>query len=237
MSSFYKYEMHLHSAACSACAFSDSREYVDAALDRGFAGMVFTNHFYHGNTEVSRYKTWEEFVGAFRDDYLRAKEYGDRMGIDVLFGIEEVYEAGKEILIYGIEPETLVECRDFLDRNVYEIADWVRKNQGYVVCAHPFRERDYIPDPYTPPDPAFMDAVEVYNYENSAEMNRKAEEYAKLHGLPGISGGDVHRAFKFGNSGLAFPKRIRTNRELVAALKAEDYKLIRNGEIDWRSLS
>lgn len=227
----YKYEMHLHSSACSACAFSDSIEYIGAALENGYSGMVFTNHFYHGNTEVSRLLPWREFVSVFRDDYLRAKEYGDRMGVDVLFGIEEVYEVGKEILIYGISPEDLMECPEFRDMNVYEMSDFVRERGGYVVCAHPFRVRDYIPDPYKVPDPAFMDAVEIYNYHNEEEMDLMAEAFALENHLPGIGGGDIHHIRKFGFSGLAFDRRIHNNKELVDALKNESYKIIRNGVI------
>lgn len=227
----YKYEMHLHSSGCSACAFSDSRDYVDAALENGYSGMVFTNHFYHGNTEVSRRLPWKDFVGAFRDDWLKAKEYGDEKGIDVLFGIEEVYEpgSGKEILIYGITPEDLIRCPEFQYMNVYQMSAFVRNLGGYVVCAHPFRVRDYIPDPYTAPDPEFMDAVEIYNYFNSEEDNRKAVEFAELHRLPGISGGDIHRTCNFGHSGLAFYERIHTNEQLVDALKKGRYQLICNG--------
>lgn len=227
----YKYEMHLHSSGCSACAFSDSIEYVDAAIANGYSGLVFTNHFYHGNTEVSRLLSWKEFVAAFCDDYLKAKEYGDQKGIDVLFGIEEVYEPGKEILIYGISPEDLMECPSFRYMNVYEMSDFVREKGGYVVCAHPFRVRDYIPDPFKEPDPAFMDAVEIYNYFNSEEMDLMAEAFALEYHLPGIGGGDIHHAHNFGFSGLAFEERIHTNQELVAALKAGAYRIIKDGMI------
>ncbi len=229
----YKYEMHLHSRACSACAFADALEYVDAAIENGYAGMVFTNHFYHGNTAVSRLLPWEEFVGAFRDDYLRVKEYGDQKGIDVLFGIEEVYEpgSGKEILIYGLSPEDFIKCPDFLNYSVYEMAAFARERGGYVAMAHPFRERDYIPDPNAVPDPSFMDAVEIWNYANSEEMDRKAQQYAEENHLPGISGGDVHKACNFGYNGLAFYERIHTNEQLVKALKSQRYRLVVNGEV------
>ncbi len=229
----FKYEMHLHSSGCSACAFSDSTEYVDAALENGYAGMVFTNHFYHGNTAVSRHLSWKEFVETFRDDWLKAKEYGDRKGIDVLFGIEEVYEpgSGKEILIYGITPEDLIGCPEFLHYSVYEMAAFVRNKGGFVACAHPFRVRDYIPDPTIEPDPAFMDAVEVYNYANAEKDDVKAELFAEKHRLPGIAGGDVHKTCNFGHSGLAFYERIRTGEQLVQALKQGRYRMIQEGQI------
>lgn len=138
-----------------------------------------------------------------------------------------MYEPGKELLIYGINPEDILECPEFKYMNVYQMADYVRSRGGYVVCAHPFRERDYIPDPFTPPDPAWMDAVEIFNYFNSQEMDETAEAFAEMHGLPGVGGGDIHRTEAFGHSGLAFYERIRSNEDLVQALRAGRYEIIR----------
>ena len=65
----FRYEMHLHSVAVSACGSSESVEYVKVAHERGFAGMAFTNHFIKGNTAIDRSLPWEEFVSHYRDDF------------------------------------------------------------------------------------------------------------------------------------------------------------------------
>jgi hypothetical protein len=120
----YKFEIHLHSSGCSGCATSDSIELVDAAKNHGYSGVVFTNHFYRGNTALDRKLPWEEFVAAYEEDYLKAKEYGDKIGIKVFFGVEEVFAAGKEMLIYGISPETFKKTPEFRTMNAYEKADF-----------------------------------------------------------------------------------------------------------------
>ncbi len=225
----YKYEMHLHSYPCSACGVSDATDYVKIAHERGFAGMVFTNHFYRGNTGIDRKIEWKKFVGAFRDDYLRAREMGERLDVDVLFGIEEGFRLnglfGKEALIYGVSPDALMREPEFIHMSISEVSAFVRENGGYIVCAHPFRTREYIQNPDDEPDVALFDAIEVYNAGNSTEDNIKAERFAKKHNIAAISGGDVHRVDSFGKSGLIFDQRAKTEADLVRLLKAAKWKL------------
>ncbi len=222
----YKYEIHLHSSACSACSISTSIELVDAAVAAGYSGMVITNHFYYGNTCVDRSKPWDEFVEAYKQDYLSAKEYAKQFDFDVLFGVEESYERGKELLIYGLEPDKLKEAPYSFNHDLSAISDFVRDNGGFIVAAHPFRKRDYIPNPNKEPDIRKFDALETDNYFNTIEDNNKAIAFAKKHNMPRTSGGDIHRAKDFGNSGLAFNYRIRDNKSLANALKNGDYELI-----------
>ena len=222
----FKYEMHLHSCEVSRCGTSESVEYVKIARDRGFSGMVFTNHFFRGNSAIDKTLPWREFVEPYREAYLRAAELGDKLDIDVLFGIEEGYGNGKECLIYGISPELIASNPDFSKQPIAELSAFVRENGGFIACAHPFRHRGYITAPDEEPDMTLFDAMEVYNRGNSLEDNISAEVFAKKHGFPTISGGDVHDVKDFGHSGICFPCRVKTSEELVKALKQGDFKLI-----------
>lgn len=224
----YKYEMHLHSCGTSACGVSEAVEYIEAAKQSGYAGMVFTNHFYRGNTAVSRDIPWRDFVWTYRDEYLRAREVGEREGIDVLFGLEEGYGGGKECLIYGISPEAVALEKSFPRLPIAELSQFVRENGGFIAAAHPFRQRVYISNPNEKPDLRFFDAIEVYNRGNSLEDNLTAEAFALETGVPVISGGDVHSTSGFGTSGIAFEKRVRDGKELVALLKSGSYRLLAN---------
>ena len=228
----YKYEMHLHTSACSACAISTGEEYVLAAKKKGYTGIIITNHFYHGNTSISRKTPWKEFVEMYKNDYLETKKAGEKHGIEVLFGLEEGYGGGKETLIYGIDPDLIINTPEFLHMTIDEMSAFVRANGGFIACAHPFRDRVYIAEPRKEPNAKLFDAVESYNVGNSEQDNRLAEEFCKKTGLYRISGGDTHLADNLGRAGIAFYERITTNEQLVAALKQGNYKLIINGEIE-----
>ena len=126
----FKYEIHLHSSACSACAVSTAEEMVAAAKEKNYAGVAFTNHFYCGNTAVDRKLSWREFVEAYEQDYLRAAKVGKDLDIDVFFGIETVYEPGKEALIYGIEPELIKNAPFLKGCGIEQLSEFVRKTAG-----------------------------------------------------------------------------------------------------------
>ncbi len=222
----YKYETHLHTSNCSACAVSNGYEMVDAAKEKGYAGFVVTNHFYHGNTCVDRNLAWEAFVSAYRADYELTRSYGEKMGIQVFFGIEEGFAAGKEMLIYGLSPEALIGNPEFIMLGAREKADFIRANGGVTVCAHPFRDRAYIPNPNSEPDPYLFDGIEGYNYANDPEENEKAVEFAKKNKLFITSGGDVHRSNDFGRAGIEFSEKIRDERDFVNKLKSGKFRLI-----------
>lgn len=222
----YKFETHLHTSACSACAVSTCEEMINAAAEREYSGIVITNHFFHGNTCVDRKLPWKDFVGAYADDYYNAKEYGEKIGITVFFGIEEVYAPGKEMLIYGLSPEIIADCPDFKDMSAKQKADFVHQKGGLTVCAHPFRHRDYIPDPDTPPDISLFDGIECYNHHNLPEDNEKAFLFAKNSGLFMTSGCDIHGHGDFGNAGIAFYEPVKTYEKFLELLKSGNYKLI-----------
>ena len=224
----FKYETHLHSAGVSACGAAAATEYVKKAKEIGFAGMVFTNHFYRGNTAIDRSLPWKEFVRPYKEDYLFAKELGDKYDIDVLFGIEEGFGDGKECLIYGVSPEQLSECDEFRHMSIAQMSAFARGCGGFIAVAHPFRERFYIKNPNAEPDASLFDAVEVYNFCNNRDNNMKAEAYAKKTGMLMISGGDVHSVDIFGNAGIILPERAKTEKDFVRLLKSGNVGLIRN---------
>lgn len=209
----------------SKCARSESVEYIARAKETGFAGMVFTNHFYRGNTAIDRDISWKEFVEFYKRDWLLAKEEGDKQDIDVIFGVEEHYGNGKECLIYGVTADVIAECTDFPKMPIDELSSFVRTNGGFIVCAHPFRNREYITDSDAEPDMRYFDAVEVWNRGNDTEANDKAAEFVKKHGYAVIAGGDVHSTDVFGNSGIILPERVHDTKALAEALKAGKQKI------------
>jgi histidinol phosphatase-like PHP family hydrolase len=58
----YLYETHLHTVRGSACGVSPGRDYVQGYIDRGYQGIIVTDHFFNGNTAIDRLLPWSVWV-------------------------------------------------------------------------------------------------------------------------------------------------------------------------------
>ncbi len=224
------YEMHHHTAGCSACAHDTPAASVKAMKQAGLAGMVLTNHFYHGNTGISRKLAWPDFVQAYTDAYLEAKTVGDKLGFDVLFGLELGVGGGKDVLLYGITPQWALahpEMREFPGTHDYMVYlnDIVHEAGGLIYQAHPFRVREYIADPWKPLSPDLIDGVEGYNACNSAVENARAVAFAKEYTLPTVAGSDSHTATFEGRYGIRVEHRLKDEADLARVLRQKEYEL------------
>ena len=225
-----RYEMHTHTTPCSKCGVQTMEQAVAACVAAGYAGFVITNHFYHGNSGIDRALAWEAFVEAYAADWREGVRLSKEAGIDVIFGLEEGYAPGKEVLLYGITPEQIAAAPFLREKGLERLSAYVRAQGGLVVHAHPYRIAPYIPDPDWTPDPALLDGVEVYNAHGESR-NELALTFAEKNGLFGTSGGDVHNTPGFGKAGIAVDERIPDSAALAAVLRSGRYRLIENGEI------
>ena len=105
----YLYETHLHTAGVSKCASSRGAEYIAGYIDKGYSGIIITDHFFNANCALSRKLPWHEWVSRFYHGYEDAKEEGDRRGLDVFFGWEETFDGCDDYLVYGLDKKWLME--------------------------------------------------------------------------------------------------------------------------------
>ncbi|MBQ8803964.1 MAG: hypothetical protein IJZ53_10040 [Tyzzerella sp.] len=228
----YLYETHLHSKEGSKCGHSSARELVHAYHQAGYSGFVLTNHFITGNTSVPRDLDWSSRMQMYYDAYLEAKDEGDKLDFDVMFGIEHNYGNGKEVLIYGIDLAFLT-AHPELDTNDIDIyARLVHEAGGILVHAHPHRKRAYIPEGIAPRYDV-CDGIEVYNACDFPESNAMSlNDAIGLHKLM-TSGGDIHVVGdeRIGLAGMVFEKRIKTIEEFVAALRMKEGNVMIDGQV------
>lgn len=223
--------MHAHTKEVSACGQSTAVEMVEAYAAVGFAGIVFTDHFIHGNTAISRKLPWAQRMQAYFAPYAAAKALGKKLDFDVIVCLEHAYGKGKEVLVYGdITPEVLTAHPEIEHMPIREFAAFCHAQGWFVAQAHPYRVREYI-DMSVEPIPEILDGIEVYNHCNRPEENIKATELCERHGLVPVSGSDTHSASLCGKAGLAFENRIVDGKDLAKALFAGVGTLIINGEI------
>ena len=85
----YKYEMHCHTNPASLCSQVAPCELVAAYKQKGYSGVVITNHYMADWFEIYRKdkdRDFEESLNAWLSDYRIAKKEGDTCGLDVLLG-------------------------------------------------------------------------------------------------------------------------------------------------------
>lgn len=228
----YRYETHCHTDWCSRCAHNSPTEMAQAYFEKGYAGMVITDHFLLGNSAVDKTLPWEEKMRCYYSAYLAAKEWGDARDFHVLFGLEHHYGSGKEVLTYGIDLPFLLEHPNLHLYPLEEYARLVHEGGGVLSMAHPYRHAPYI-DPQVKPQPQYLDGAEIFNFSNTGEENKQAAQLAEQYNLFPTSGGDVHSIEEtaIGMAGVALKAPVSTGEEFVRILKSGDYRLIVNGEL------
>ncbi|MCL2213586.1 MAG: PHP domain-containing protein [Treponema sp.] len=189
----YLYETHLHTTGVSKCAVSLGADYITSYIDKGYSGMIVTDHFYNANCALSRKLPWNDWVNRFCRGYEEAKEEGDRQGFDVFFGWEETFESCDDYLIYGLDKAWLLEHPEVRKWTRGEQYRAVRQAGGCVVQAHPFRQRYYIPRVVL--SAGCVDGIEAANGgHEDVSFDALAYHYAKKLGKPVTAGTDIHDA-------------------------------------------
>lgn len=202
------YETHLHTKEASACSGCPASEYPQKYKDAGFTGIFVTDHFFNGNSAVSRELPWEERVDIYCSGYEHAKEAGDKIGFDVFFGLE-VNFAGDEYLLYGPDKAWLKAHPDIMIWSHEQLRCEVHKIRGVMVQAHPYRDRGYLQAIRVHPHHA--DAFESYNTGNFPYCDQYAYTYATQNGILMTSGSDIHNVKdleKRHSGGVAFTKKL-----------------------------
>ena len=215
---FY-YELHAHTCVSSLCSIVEPEEYIKFYMDRGYSGMVVTDHFYYGNTSINRKLPWESFVEEYCKSYERVKAEGDKYGFNVFFGFEQKFMDGNdEYIVLGISPEWLKTHPEIRDMKRIPFFKMIRDAGGFVIQAHPFRVCYYISDIRLSLD--YVDAVEVLNIGHNDRYSRQAYEYAKNLGLPMTGGTDNHSLIDREEvSGVALEREVFTVQELIDEIR------------------
>jgi predicted metal-dependent phosphoesterase TrpH len=225
----YRYETHCHSSQCSACAHSTAQELVHAYKDAGYAGLILTDHFIHGNTSVDAGLPWAVRMERYYGAYLDAKAEGEKLDFDVIFALEHAYGGGQEVLVYGIDLPFLLDNPDIPQLAIDEFAQRVHDYGGILIQAHPYRYGGWEVTVRLD----LVDGLEIFNAGNDPVKNQMALHKSKEAPCILTSGADTHYKGepRIGQAGIALPYRIHNEKELVTALKKGDHQYIIGGKI------
>lgn len=221
----YFYETHMHTSEGSGCGRSTAAEQVHAYKNRGYQGIIVTDHFINGNSSCPKNNKmqWKRKMEYVISGYFAAKAEGDRIGLDVFLGWEYTIR-GSDFLTYGLDFDFLLAHPGLGRLEISEYSTLVRENGGFLAQAHPYRDRLYIENKL-PAEPQYLDAVEVYNASDDSSSNNKALAYAKKHDLPFLAGGDSH-SVEHQASGIILDSPAKTIFDIINAIKDKKVDLI-----------
>ena len=220
----FKYETHIHSSEVSGCAKKTAARQVKHFKQKGYTGIVFTDHFINGYSNCPRNLSWYDKMKFTASGYEIAKNEGDKCGLDVFFGWEFTIK-GSDFLTYGLDLDFLFAFPD-LDRfPIEKYSTVIRENGGFIAQAHPYKDDYWIQFKF-PVDYRLIDAVEVYNSSIPDMANEKALRFAMKHNLPMQAGTDSHGRHEEFCSGIELPKKAKNIFDIINAIKDRDVKLI-----------
>lgn len=187
----YRYDTHVHTSEASRCGRMSGAEMARFYKRHGYNGIFITDHFVNGSTRTSPDMSWEEKMRIFSSGYESARAEGEKIGLDVFFGIEFNYKQ-TEFLVYGLDAEWLLSHPDCDKLDLRAFSELAHEAGAFIVHAHPFRQRPYIKAIRLYPD--CVDAVETVNAAHLEDMpfDRRAEWYASEFGLYRTGGSDNH---------------------------------------------
>lgn len=200
-----KFDLHMHTARHSPDADSDPFELVRAAVAAGLNGIVITEHDY----------MWPDA----ELEELRAAA----PGLVVLGGVE-VTARGGDVLCYGITDPFA------LPRGIGwpELCREVHKQGGACVAAHPNRWGQPFEKILREQNPE-LDGIEVLSNNMDAGLRaRAAELLAKYPHFAQLGNSDSHQPNTVGCCCTVFEVPVRTNAELVAAIRGNKGKAMVN---------
>ncbi len=221
----YLYETHLHTSDGSLCASVSAIDQVRRYHALGYTGIVVTDHFFsNGSCPIPRDLPWEEMIRRYYIPYETAKAEGDKIGLNVFFGIEHSYH-GNDFLIYGLTREWMLEHPHFYTLPPIEFLRLVRGAGAVVVHAHPYRRAAYIDMIRLLPDE--VDGVEIFNACRPDMDNELARVYAEAYGLVPCGGSDNHHGEQKRYGGIISPRPLTDEYDLAQALLGREISILR----------
>jgi predicted metal-dependent phosphoesterase TrpH len=215
-------DMHNHTNISSPCSVLTPEELIARAREIGLDGVCVTEHDLMEGANVAR-------------------EIGRRMSFPVFRGIEARSELG-DMLVFGYYrdiPEGIP-----LD----ELCWYVHEVGGAIFVAHPYhvsggwslhlsmkaRGLDLDRDWSMVGVLRELDGVETLNGQVPEAVNEKAHQLARRLKVNGIGGSDAHGIEMIGKAATRFKRRIKTEEELLDALKKGDYRAVKLASLESR---
>lgn len=220
----YQMDIHIHTKESSFCAKTAAEQVVGLYHQKGYQGLIITDHYNREYFNRFPECTWKEKMDHYLEGYRRARKAGEKYGMEIFLGIEfrEVSHIN-DFLIYGLTEKFLYENPDFYLLPISEASKRFRDAGALVIQAHPMRTGVNILE-----DPDLLDGIEVYNGNHQWPYDREAaKKAAEAYDLISLSGSDFHMEEDLAKGGVVFETPVKNYQDFLERLrKREILKLI-----------
>ena len=184
----YDIELHFHTAQSSHCGRVLAEEGVKQYKEQGYSGIVVTDHFSKKERGGPENQSWDEVCDRFLTGYHAARNVADGTDFHVFLGMEIRFPHDEnDFLVYGFTEEFLREYRWIYMEELPDLMELAKKENLYIVQAHPFRPKCLLADPN------YLHGIEVYNGNPRHDShNDLAFQAAKKYKLGMTAGSDFH---------------------------------------------
>jgi len=237
----YKYEMHVHAKDVSPCGGMTAEELVDIYVERGYTGVVLTDHWDEGvaaKKEIIN-KPIEEWADFYLNGYYHLKEAAEGK-LDIFCGME-VSCQGNHFLVYNVTREFIIDLGKKIQTQ--PLTDVIKKAHDHnclIFQSHPYRRWLTLIPPemfrreWEEPQRNKLDGIEALNYGSAdSYTNDVALAWSEKYGIRNISGSDNHNPGGCPWGGIFLENKIKTSEELIEILKNGNYALSCLGEYVW----
>ena len=209
-------DLHAHSSL-SRCCKIDGKDNLVVAKEFGMDGLVLTNH-YDKSYLINDDKI--EYANRYINEYYYVKKCADELGVKAFFGVEVTMSKHNNVhmLVYGLEPEILLEYPDLYDYELKDLYELVHKYNAILVQAHPLRKNKNVLL-----DTNYLDGVELNSHTiNEGPHVEEILEIAKTNNLLVTSGGDFHNDSPRAKCGVYLPDNLIKTIDIVEYFKKTD---------------
>lgn len=221
----YKVELHAHTSPVSPCSEVSPKQLVECYKNKGYDAVVITNHLI---AELLTSEDLEQHLSYYLKDYQEAKSEGEKLGLNVLLGLEIRFpENENDYLVYGIDERDVAKAITYLKSDYKTFYKNFKNDKNLIIQAHPFRDGIKLQDA------DYVDGVETFNcHPHHNSRIALATRYAKEHPyFIETAGTDFHHLGHEGAGAMLFKALPKDSFELVELLKSRDYLFNVSGSI------
>lgn len=217
-----KLEMHCHTFNTSSCANTPNDIIISKYVEKGYGGIVVTNHFdYNSYINYMEGQTHEQKVESFFNAIEDFSNECKKANLKCFWGVEVKTNSGVEYLVIGLDKNSFLK-KPLFEYSQQELFSLAESQGAFMYQTHPFRQGVIAGDP------KYLHGAESFNgHYHHINNNDKALEFCVKNHLIGLSGTDYHHPDQPVTAGIYIREDIFDNKDLVKYLFENKFELIK----------